>query len=678
MNAMFPIKATPDTEAVALGAPAVSLIRSRLTAIQRENAAKAEAEGMCPSVPVCPGHTSEPGRPENVAALNDFATVSQCPSCDEDTGTEEGRIVQASLQTQHEFSPHRQEAEATDSEEDEELFQDLPFLAPRVRPDLEAMLPPEIAEAVRDISLAHNAPEEIPLANFLALASGLTGWHCLLETRQRVFVGGNLYLCLVAPSGTGKSPITNTIFKHADARDGDMFAEWKSAYDTWRKADPNERGEEPKKKQLFVEDITTESLRTIFAENEFGITLKADEIRTPFSSFGMYSSGTSGEANAKSHLLTAYDGGSWKVDRVDRSKCMYARKAILGIFGGVQPRLVREVFGRSDIESGLSGRFLFVVSPQGDLHDNGMTVSEKTENCIRGITDNLLKTTDTQGERIIHLSPEQQERLRMEYNALVDADDGRHSFDTDTRNGLLPKHRDHMAKMVLLSHRLEEAIAGRMLSSVSDAALERGLRLAAWMWKQKAIVHPLLAGQKDGGILSDLDTVVMRAALKVRGGKGEKEDVPSDLHLEAVNESLPNKITAERLGAVCRKLGFGITKEERKKRGSGKSRYWARILSDDLARRFAAYLGYDRDTGTHSGNVGSTGGEKQVPVENCVRDTPGHRDTSSPMHGHTLPRLGHRDTFTESLTATTDFRCPSDFDVRDTPGHWDTGDGDER
>ena len=103
------------------------------------------------------------------------------------------------------------------------------------------------------------------------------------------------------------------------------------------------------------------------------ILLRSDELATVLGAFDRFAKPGAVNAN-RAHMLSLYDGGPRRIDRVQRGKMFVENWSAVPV-GHIQPAKVRElVSGLSD--DGLLQRFMLVMPPRleaGDPDDDDIT-----------------------------------------------------------------------------------------------------------------------------------------------------------------------------------------------------------------------------------------------------------------------------------------------------------------
>jgi hypothetical protein len=171
-----------------------------------------------------------------------------------------------------------------------------------------------------------------------------------------------IWLITVALSGDGKSPVINKLMEPINKLQQDAYKKYKDELRKYEKdmrmAKKNkdiDMPEEPKLRQYHVTDFTTEVLVDIFHDDPHGILIYRDELSGLFLGMNQYKGG---KGNDKQQFLELYNCKSMKVDRKNKVTC--AEHSGASIIGGVQPRVMVDLFQENSFNDGLVPRFLTI------------------------------------------------------------------------------------------------------------------------------------------------------------------------------------------------------------------------------------------------------------------------------------------------------------------------------
>ena len=199
-------------------------------------------------------------------------------------------------------------------------------------------------------------PVDYPASHALAVAAGAIGASFDMQVKRGYWANSNLWVCVVAPPGSGKSPavapILAPIYKeHAERR--------------------KRGGDSAKKSHVYVSDVTVEKLAQMLCDTPRGLLMVWDEMAGWLTSFNQYKS--KGAGNDRSHYLSIWDGRAVKVDRKGKDNDpVFVRQPRLSIVGGIQPDVLDSL--RAGPSDGLFDRMLFAFP-----NDTGMPVETWAE-----------------------------------------------------------------------------------------------------------------------------------------------------------------------------------------------------------------------------------------------------------------------------------------------------------
>ncbi len=161
-----------------------------------------------------------------------------------------------------------------------------------------------------------------------------------------------LWLCQVAPSGYGKTPVEDAVMKPFLEMQELLRHDYLKKRKEWLK---EKEGEPPKQRRVFVSDSTPEALYQALEDNDDGLLLFREELSGWVEDFGRYN--CSGETNT---LLSIWSGKSIDTNRLGREG-NFIKSPCLNVFGGTQPDRLAKVFGKDVLlASGFDARILWV------------------------------------------------------------------------------------------------------------------------------------------------------------------------------------------------------------------------------------------------------------------------------------------------------------------------------
>lgn len=198
-----------------------------------------------------------------------------------------------------------------------------------------SVLPPRLAEFIRDVGKATNSPPDYAGTFALATAAGALGASLAVRIKRGHAVRPSLYVCVVGRPGSAKTPALDAVVS--------------PVYD--EQAIRSRDGLNP----IYVSDITVAKLTHVLPECPRGLLVIRDELSGWIASMDEHKSGKGG--SDKQFWLSAWSGKPIKQDRKgEDSPPVYVRHPTLSLMGGIQPDALRRV---DTLDDGFLDRILF-------------------------------------------------------------------------------------------------------------------------------------------------------------------------------------------------------------------------------------------------------------------------------------------------------------------------------
>lgn len=269
-------------------------------------------------------------------------------------------------------------------------------------------LPPIIERWARSEARRKGVQLSFPAVAAVTVLAAAIGASLKIRVRQHDDwkEPASLWAVLIAPPGSAKTPVISEAvapLRRLDGEwlktDGPIHAEWVKA-SRRQKKDAPPPGPEPRIRRATVDDVTSERLVGIFADNPNGLLRDTDELAALLGGLGAYKKGADGD---RSQLLRLFDGGSISRDR-QTAGSTYAETALMGILAGSQPQKIAAL--AKDLGTdGLLQRFLFVmhdgIERRGIDEEPDREAAAAFERSVRG-----LKTADYGFLEPIRLTPD--------------------------------------------------------------------------------------------------------------------------------------------------------------------------------------------------------------------------------------------------------------------------------
>lgn len=436
-------------------------------------------------------------------------------------------------------------------------------------------MPESLQPLLQETAIAHGVNLTIPIFALFSLAGALVGRKRSITAKSGYVICGNLWLLLVANSGTGKSPVMRKfgaalgkLQKEAAAqyrKEVAVYEEALVAYQKKRKEGiEGERPEPPKWRIARISDTTEEGLVDILAQNPDGIQIYRDEISGFIKSMNRYSQGESG---LRQLLLEGHDGEGHSVYRSsNQARCLSIDKAFVGLAGGVQPGVLREVLADKKLGAmsadGFWERTIFVIAQKERPQLwNETTISPTSMEVLERLTRTLWNWTYSPDDPSISLSAGAKARFIEFYNELE------HEF-FERQSPIFAKFKSNVLQVGLLLHSMEAALNGLDgFSPLSEDCMVRACRITRWMLEHTMKAWEICGGGKEQ--LNPIARAIMEVIVEMEGeiaGNGYR--LANPVLRDGVSKKLGFTLSSARLAASCKKLNIppGVSTGGRRER----------------------------------------------------------------------------------------------------------------
>lgn len=300
---------------------------------------------------------------------------------------------------------------------------------------------------IENVAEALQSPEDYVAASMFAVASAAMGNKFKLMTDNEDVP--MLWTILVGDSGVGKSQPITTIAKPLMEEQRERLEGYRSAVRAWRQA-KDETAPKPIFSQIFVSDITPESLYKCMADNPNGLVQYSDEIMSFIGDFGRYNK--SGE---ESKYLSIWSGKPITINRKSEEPFMVERP-FLSVIGGIQPNLLAELFTKRRSVSGFAQRLLFVYPSTIKRKVYSSESAKPDISAWADVCRRLLQAPVT----TYTLTPQAYRRYNNYRNSLSQRMDA----EPDAIKALFAKLRIYVARWVIVAHVLGDDAASTQVT----------------------------------------------------------------------------------------------------------------------------------------------------------------------------------------------------------------------
>jgi hypothetical protein len=337
--------------------------------------------------------------------------------------TETGRHV---IELRKQYSERLEEVEREEGREDTHFQVDALIDASRASVNLREVLPCSLAKPLLKLATWLNLKPESYLTALLTTTSILhkAGTKVVLNEEWDFEVSPNLYSAIIAASSQKKSPIIKAICtKPLRALQKEALQEYKDQMEIygeelkeWEATKPEDRGQppvKPERKIYFFTKTTGEGLTYQAARcPEQGMLYLTDELAGMLNAQNQY---RGGKGSDKQDLLSYYDGSGDVVLRAEGVKSENDF-ILLGLLGGIQPKIMQKLLDDCSDSDGGWARFMFVNQPNAASRMN----SDGGKYDLTELLSNLYRRIDALPPTEYRLSPEAFRLFCKAYNRLED------------------------------------------------------------------------------------------------------------------------------------------------------------------------------------------------------------------------------------------------------------------
>lgn len=354
-------------------------------------------------------------------------------------------------------------------------------------------LPPEIQTWVTQASTLLNTPPDYVACAALTVAGRALG----SLVRASILPGweeqANLFMVIVAPPGSTKSPALAVALKPLTDLQGEFHEDYKRRMAAWRDVVVASKG--PKAKlppvphephHLWVNDATVEA---VVAKLELNSTSKErqdravlyfrDELSAWVNSLNQYRGGQGAD---REFYLTAWSGGVVKYDRKGSQdvragastpvSTIYLHNPFLAVLGSTTNEVVSTLQAKGGLQDGFYQRILFSAPPPPPFFRLPEVPPAFPSRLLWSVVIRRLLCWST--PTILKASPGAYQIFRDFYSSQADlVDTG--SVDADGR-AMLSKHRAYVLRLALILHALSAALGHSTTAKLAPLGGEPSLR----------------------------------------------------------------------------------------------------------------------------------------------------------------------------------------------------------
>lgn len=402
--------------------------------------------------------------------------------------------------------------------------------------DILEAFPDPVQKAIYEISSRHALNNcDLGVGVFLALAAGCISGRLEIAYDNDWTERANLFVALVAESGTAKTQVVNDFFGELKKKNKRLFLEYKAEHKVyeeeiyvWKKTvgktkDKGDQGKHdkmpkrPKCMAYLLHDVTPEAMLQEMEDNPAGLTLFRDELSNMFNSMDQYKAKG---GDVKTKFISGWNGEDDQVKRKrqDDKETSFYVESTLSLIGGVQPGLIDSLFTKQDTFQGIVQRMIFVRGYENKEQEETPPISQASKNIISILTQQMTGydflnagevadgTEEPRRKRCV-LSPaakEAFERMRISVKRHIEAGDILRGFSRKIdamvlRIALILHCTEHICSaMKWNKHDLDASdrydIHSYPPEAVELETMENALVVGQWIYEQLENTYPMLPG----------------------------------------------------------------------------------------------------------------------------------------------------------------------------------------
>jgi hypothetical protein len=392
----------------------------------------------------------------------------------------------------------------TDDKDQEEDEHGPPDLTDRVLPFPVDVFPTNLQAFVTTVSLSLTCPPDLVAVPMLGVAGVAIGASRAVEVKPGWYESPRLYLGVVAPPGSAKTPAASHVCRPLFANQNKLKvefdiamteytekeAEWEAARRVRTHSQKKDlpatkvalppRPVKPVLKRIVVVDATTEALAPILARNERGLIMVMDELTGWVDRMNAYRGGKGAD---RQFFLSCWSGEPAIVDRKSQSEPTIVNHPFLNVIGGIQTDLLPVLADARRRADGFMDRILLSfpdVKEPGEWTDAGVdpAAREAWQHALDQLFQLKQQVNENEGKhlpRVVQMTPEARALWVRWFNE--------HAVEMDAESlpralrGPWAKLKAYAARLALVVHLLRLACSEVSQEDVDEESLHRAIRL---------------------------------------------------------------------------------------------------------------------------------------------------------------------------------------------------------
>jgi len=349
-------------------------------------------------------------------------------------------------------------------------------------------LPEVLHNLVSEGTKANQCPAEFIAIPALTVLGAAIGNSRVLQIKKGWNFKANIYSCVIADTGSGKSPSQQVALRPVKKLQKELAAEYEREKEffeeelqQWEDAKRNKeaKGEKPQPPvmgEVYTTDTTTEALAEILSNNPRGVLLALDELTSWINGLNQYKGGKGTDREA---YLSFWSGALTKINRV-RKPPTILENPFVSVTGAMPPGVLKTLVDeRSQGEDGFIHRILFAYPepvPQRWTEDE---ISEATLKAYEQTFQKLraLEPNKDGSPTLVTLTPEAKALWIEAFNETMMERDGKVP---DNLRGPWSKFPSQAARLALIIHMTRLVNSETTSGPVDETSMAMAWRLVEY------------------------------------------------------------------------------------------------------------------------------------------------------------------------------------------------------
>lgn len=370
------------------------------------------------------------------------------------------------------------------------------------------VLPEPLNRFIVQSSKATGIDEAFFTTILIGLLAGVIGNQRRLYVKKGWTEPCVLWMALIGKSGSGKTPAQSRVMTYVKAIEDRYRNEHKIEVEQHEKSKEASTSDDscppPVLKQITTKDSTIEGLAKRLKLNPSGLIFERDELAGIIKGEGQYKSGRGGDTET---YLEMADAGELKQDRKS-AESIYVKYAAVSIIGGIQPKVIHEVFTSDRVDNGYVQRFLMVYPPDHSIRWTDNDIPDELDKEMQELFDSLSAlgmSEDDYGEPepvMLYMDSAAKNVYISAFNKLQALRDNTHD---DYLAAVISKMDRFIKRFAIIIHCVKEA-AGivEVGTKVNRETMQSAERMMWWFYSESTRLYHQRSEEKEDTEIREL------------------------------------------------------------------------------------------------------------------------------------------------------------------------------